>query len=313
MTGVSEVPLRSWLPYFLGVSAAWGCSFLFIEIALREFAPTQVAFGRVLFGALTLIVMVVVTGSIPRLSWKKLGAIALVAAFMSAIPLVLIPAAQQHISSILASLLNATTPLWTALFVALLIPAERVTRIQLVGLVMGAFGIAILLGAWRVDDFPLMGAALMMGATACYGIGSTLSRVLLSRVQDSPMALSSMQITVSALMLAPVALATPAPSTDAIALNSVSLWALIALGVTGTSFAYVWFWKVVKAAGATTAASVTYCVPVVATALGVLVLGERLRWYEVVGAGVVFAGVWLAQRRPKPRPETVPEIKGSAV
>ncbi|MDE0571928.1 DMT family transporter [Demequina sp. B12] len=312
MTTIADAPLRTWLPYFLGVSAAWGCSFLFIEVALREFAPAQVAFGRVFFGAVTLMVMVLVTGNRPALTWKKLGAVALVAAFMSAIPLVLIPAAQQHISSILASLLNATTPLWTAMFVALLIPTERVSRLQLAGLVLGAGGIAILLGAWRVDDFPLLGAALMLGATACYGIGSTLSRLMLSRVKDSPMALSSLQITVSAFMLSPVALAAPQPAQGAVAWGSWPMWAIVALGVTGTSFAYVWFWKVVQVAGATTAASVTYCVPVVATALGVLVLGETLAWFEVMGALVVFAGVWLAQRRPKPRPEAIPEIKGSA-
>ncbi|WP_159449391.1 DMT family transporter [Demequina sp. NBRC 110051] len=308
----ADAPLRAWLPYFLGVSAAWGASFLFISIALRTFAPTQVAFGRVLFGAITLIALVVITRNVPRLTWSKVGAVAVVAAFMSGIPLVLIPAAQQHISSILASLLNATTPLWTALFVALLIPAERVTRAQLTGLVIGALGIAILLGAWRVADFPVLGAALMLGATACYGIGSTLSRLLLSRVQDSPAALSSMQITVSALLLAPFALAAPTPEPGSLALNSVSLWAIVALGVTGTSFAYVWFWKVVKVAGATTASSVTYVVPVVATFLGIVVLGEKLAWYEVAGAVVVFAGVWLAQRKPKARPEAMPELKGSA-
>ncbi|MFV0287648.1 MAG: DMT family transporter [Demequina sp.] len=309
---VSSAPLRAWLPYFLGVSAAWGASFLFISVGLRAFSPTQVAFGRVFFGALTLIVLVLVTRAVPRLTWRKVRAITAVAAFMSGIPLVLIPAAQQHVSSILASLLNATTPLWTALFVALLIPAERVTRAQLMGLVIGAMGIAILLGAWNVNDFPVLGAGLMLGATACYGIGSTLSRVMLSRVQDSPTALSCMQITVSALMLAPFALAAPSPAPGALALDSVSLWAIFALGVTGTSFAYVWFWKIVKAAGATTAASVTYVVPVVATFLGIVVLGEELAWYEVAGAVVVFGGVWLAQRKPRPRPEVMQELKGSA-
>lgn len=306
----ADAPLRAWLPYFLGVSAAWGASFLFISVGLRAFAPTQVAFGRVLFGAVTLLILVLVTRNRPRLTWRKVGAIAVVAAFMSGIPLVLIPAAQQHISSILASLLNATTPLWTALFVALLIPAERVSRAQLTGLVIGAVGIAILLGAWRVADFPVVGAVLMLSATACYGIGSTLSRVLLSRVQDSPMALSSMQISLSALMLAPFALAAPAPAPGAF--GSMSLWAVMALGVTGTSFAYVWFWKVVKVAGATTASSVTYVVPVIATFLGIVVLGEELVWYEVAGAVVVFAGVWLAQRKPRPRPEVMQELKGSA-
>jgi len=311
VTPLSEVPLRAWLPYFLGVSLAWGSSFLFIEVALRGFAPAQVALGRLVFGAVVLIGLVLAMRRLPRLTWRAVVSIGVVGVVLSGIPLILIPLAQQHLTSILASLLNATTPLWTALFVALLIPTERVSRAQLIGLVLGAVGIAVLLGAWRVDDLPLLGAALMLGATACYGIGSTLSRVLLSRVQQSPVVLSATQISLSILVVAPFALAAPAPDAGAIALDSVSLWALLALGVTGTSFAYVWFWKIVKAAGATTAASVTYAVPVVATVLGVVVLGETLHWYEPVGAAIVLTGVWLAQRRPKPRPEAAPELKGS--
>ncbi|MFW7415510.1 DMT family transporter [Demequina sp. SO4-18] len=313
MTGPSDVPLRAWLPYFLGVSAAWGSSFLFIEVALGQFTPIQVALGRLACGAAVLIALAVSMRAVPRLTWRLLGALAAVGVFMSGLPFILIPLAQQHVTSILASLLNAATPLWTALFVALLIPSERVNRAQLVGLVIGALGIAVLLGAWRVDDFPALGAAFMLGATACYGIGSTLSRVLLNRIKASPVGLSAVQITLSTLIIAPAALATPAPAASAFELGSVAMWALIALGVTGTSFAYVWFWKIVKAAGATTAASVTYAVPVIATALGILVLGERLHWYEPVGALVVMAGVWLAQRRPRPRPEVLPELQGSSV
>jgi drug/metabolite transporter (DMT)-like permease len=87
------------------------------------------------------------------------------------------------------------------------------------------------------------------------------------------------------------------------------LWGLLALGVLGTSFTYVLFWRVVKLAGATTAASVTYVVPIVATVLGVLVLHEELLWHEPVGAVVVLAGVWLAQRKPRERAR--PEVVGS--
>ncbi len=312
MNGITDVPLRSWLPYFIGVSVAWGASFLFIAVALEKFAPSQVGLGRLLCGAVVLVVLAVSMRRLPRLSWRLVGSVFAVGVAMSGIPFILIPLAQQHVTSILASLLNATTPLWAALFVALLIPAERATRVQLAGLVIGAVGIAVLLGAWRVDDFPALGAALMLGATACYGIGSTLSRVLLSRVKESAVGLSAVQMTLSLLVVAPFALTAPAPPAQAISLNSQAMWAIIALGVTGTSFAYVWFWKIVQAAGATTAASVTYAAPVVATVLGVLVLGEHLHWYEIVGAVIVMTGVWLAQRKPKARPEALPELKGSA-
>lgn len=299
MTGA---PARAWVPAFIVAALSWGSSFLFISIALRGLAPAQVGFGRVLIGAVVLWIMLLVTRHRPRLTWRNVGAIAVVAIGMSVVPFVLIPLAQTHITSILASLLNATTPLWTALFVALLIPHERASRAQVVGLVIGAAGIAVLLGAWNIDGVPLLGAALMLGATAFYGIGSTMSRMLLARVSEGPTALSAVQMAVSALMLLPVALIAPAPEPGTLALGSEVLWGLLALGVVGTSFTYVLFWRVVKLAGATTAASVTYMVPVVATTLGVLVLHEEVLWHEPVGAVIVLGGVWLAQRTPQVRP-----------
>lgn len=295
---MNHAPLRAWLPAFLVAAVSWGSSFLFIHVALEGLTPSQVGFGRVLIGAIVLFGMLLVTRHRPQLSARDVGYIAVIAIGMSTVPFVLIPMAQQHITSILASLLNATVPLWTALFVAILIPHERASRAQVGGLLLGAVGIAVLLGAWNVDELPVLGAVLMLGATAFYGIGSTMSRMLLSRVHEGPTALSAVQVGASAVMLAPFALMGPAPQTGALALDSSILWAMLALGVLGTSFTYVLFWKVVKVAGATTAASVTYIVPIVATALGILVLREELLWYEPVGAVVVLVGVWLAQRKP---------------
>ncbi len=296
---MSEASPRQWAPLLGLIALGWGSSFLFIELALDAFSPSQVGFGRLAVGAFVLWLIVLAQRTRPRLSAKDVGAVALVGVFMSGVPLVLIPMAQQHLTSILASLLNATTPLWTAFFVAMLIPAERIRRAQLVGLFTGVVGIAVLVGAWKVDEFSLAGVLLMLSATACYGIGSTLSRRLLARVNESHTVLSATQIGASAVMLVPFALVSGAPAEGAFALDSVPLWGLIGLGVAGTSYAYVLFWRVVKIAGATTAASVTYLVPVVATTLGVLVLGEQLHWNEVVGALVVLVGVWLAGRQPR--------------
>lgn len=297
MSGTSA-PVRAWLPAFLITAVSWGSSFLFISLALRGLSPTQVAFGRVLGGAVVLFGTLIVVRRRPHLTARDLGSIALVAVGMSVVPFILIPMAQEHITSILASLLNASTPLWTAAFVALLIPHERATRVQVAGLLLGTVGIAVLLGAWNIHELPLLGAVLMLGATASYGISSTLSRMLLVRVHEGPTSLSAVQIGMSAIMLLPFALIAPSPAPGALSWSSEVLWGILALGVMGTSFTYVLFWKVVKLAGATTAASVTYVVPIVATILGVLVLHEELLWYEPVGAAVVLAGVALAQRKP---------------
>jgi drug/metabolite transporter (DMT)-like permease len=306
---VTQAPARAWVPSFIVAAVSWGSSFLFISLALRGLTATQVGFGRVLIGAVVLWAMLLIARRRPRLSARDVASIGVVAIGLSTVPFVLIPLAQQHITSILASLLNATTPLWTALFVALLIPHERATRAQVAGLLLGAVGIAVLLGAWNVSELPLWGAALMLLATAFYGVGSTMSRMLLTRVEEGPTTLSAVQIGISAVLLLPFALAAPAPEEGALALDSEVLWGLLALGVLGTSFTYVLFWRVVKLAGATTAASVTYVVPIVATVLGVLVLNEELLWHEPVGAVVVLAGVWLAQRKPRERAR--PEVVGS--
>ncbi len=295
-------PARAWVPSFLITSLFWGSSFLFIHVALESFTPAEVAFGRVVVGTVVLAGMLMVMRHRPRFTWRELGSVGLVALGLSVVPFVLIPIAQQHITSILASLLNATTPLWTALFVALVIPHEKASRLQVMGLVIGAFGIAVLLGAWNVNELPLLGAALMLAATAFYGIGSTMSRLLLRTIKETPTGLSAAQMVLSALILAPIA-AISAPggagAADRAPIHASAVWALLALGLFGTSFAYVLFYRVVRVAGATTAASTTYVVPIVATFLGILVLNETLHWYEPVGAAVVLSGVWLAQRKPK--------------
>lgn len=288
---------KSWLPAFLVCAVSWGSSFMFIHVALESFSPAEVALGRVVVGALVLVGMLVVMRQRPRFSVRDLGLIALVAVTLSVVPFILIPLAELHITSILASLLNATTPLWTAFFVALLIPHEKASRVQVLGLLIGAFGIAVLLGAWKVNELPVAGAVLMLAATACYGIGGVLSRMFLSKVKSTPTGLSAAQMSMSAVMLAPIALiSAPSPHPT---VHGSAVWALLALGLFGTSFAYVLFYHVVRIAGATLASSTTYVIPIVATVLGIVVLGEKLTWYEPLGAAIVLGGVWLAQRKPK--------------
>ena len=297
---MTEAPARAWLPALIIAAVAWGSSFMFIELGLRAFSPSQVGVGRLVVGALVLVALCAAMRTWPQLTWRQAGILLVVGLCLSGAPFVLFPMAQQHITSILASLVNAATPLWTALFVALLIPAERATRLQIVGLGIGVVGIAVLLGAWNVREFPVVGASLVLLATLFYGVGTAISRRFLQNTTMSSTALVTAQIALSIPLVLPFALMETAPREGAFALNSVALWGLVGLGVLGTSFAYVLFWKVVRVKGATTAASVTYLAPVVATVLGIVVLGETLHWYEPVGAVIVLSGVWLAQRRTRP-------------
>jgi len=294
-----DAPLKSWLPNLLVAALFWGTSFLFIKVGLEAFTPAQIGLGRLLVGGALLWVIVWVTRQSARFTLRDLAALLVVGAGLSGFAFILIPMAEQHITSVLAGLLNASTPLWTAFFVGLLVPTERSSIAQWLGLLVGALGIAVLLGAWQVDSFPLRGAALMLAATACYGIGGALSRIMLRRVKQPTTSIAAAQISLSSLVVLPFVIAGPPVAAGAFALDSRALWALVALGVLGTGVAYIYFWKVISVAGATNASMVTYIVPIISTVLGVVLLREHLHWYEPVGAAVVLVGVWLAQRKPR--------------
>ncbi len=288
---------RAWLPAYLSLAFIWGCSFLLNEIALRAFGPTQVAFGRLAFGALTLAVVVLLQRSRVRLAqpfWLPMLGVALV---LSAVPFVLIAFAQTRLTSILAGLMNATTPLWAVLFVAVLVPTARATRGQVLGVLTGFLGIAVLLGVWDVGGIDLVGAAAMLAATACYGFGTVLMQRFLAPSGLPGTTLSFLQLTLASLFLLPLAPVGGAPDGPVLA----SVLAMVGLGALGSGLAYVLFWRVIRSAGATIGATVTYLVPLVSTTLGVLVLGEPLTWYQLAGGAIVLSGVAITQTAVRDR------------
>ncbi|QTE29675.1 DMT family transporter [Pengzhenrongella sicca] len=302
-------PTRAWLGPYLLLAVLWGCSFLFIATALRTFAPTQVAFGRIAVGFVLLAVVLAVRRERLRIPWARVGDLVIVATVMTAAPFVLFALAEQRVSSVLAGLVNATTPLFTALFVGLLLPQERPDRVQLLGLAIGFGGIAVLLGVWRPGEIDAVGGLMLVGATVCYGFGTAWSRRRLTGTGLSSIQLPAVQLAIGSALLAPFALTTPLTAPVA----PVPALALLALGLGGTGLAFVLYWRVLELAGATVTASVTYVIPLVSTTLGVAVLHEGLHWYEPVGGAVVLAGValtqWGAARR---RPQTSGQVSAGA-
>jgi drug/metabolite transporter (DMT)-like permease len=295
------VSARRWLPSYLALVLFWGCSFLFNEWALRSFSPVAVAFGRIALGGVTVGVVVLARRLPVRLHRAQVLDLLVLAAFLTAVPFALIALAQTRVTSILAGLLNATTPLWTAMAVVVLLPQERGTRRQTAGLLLGFVGIAILLGVWDLDGLDAVGALAMIAATACYGFGTAWMRARFTSSDLSGASLSFVQVAMAGLLLAPLLPLGGAPQQ----VLPESVVALVGLGVLGTGVAYVLFWRVVRAAGATTGATITYLIPLVSTALGIVVLGEPLTWNEPVGGLVVLLGVALAQGllgRPRSTP-----------
>jgi drug/metabolite transporter (DMT)-like permease len=277
------------------LAAIWGSSFLFIKVLDRHWPAMWVAFGRVAFGAATLLILAVIRGerlSFDRTMWLHL---AVVAALFNAIPFTLFAYGEKHVSSVVAGLWNATAPLWVIVFALAAFPEEQPDAARAAGLTVGFAGVAVLLGPWHgLGGAQLAGQLACAGAGVCYGLAWLYTRRHLAGRQSSGIALSAGQLLCACALLAP-ATALAAPPTSHIGADGVV--SILLLGVLGTGAAYLLNYAVIRAAGATTAATVTYVVPLFSTLLGVIVLGESLTWNLPVGAAILLAGIAVSQRQ----------------
>ncbi|MEU7603893.1 DMT family transporter [Streptomyces sp. NPDC040724] len=291
--------LLDWRVRFAILSVVWGFSFLLIKVGTEAYAPFQVALGRVLFGALALLtVLLVRSEKLPR-GLRTWGHLSVAALLLNTAPFSLFAYAELSIPSSLAGICNATSPLWGMALSMVALSEDRPTRRRFAGLGLGFLGVLIVLGAWQgFAGVDARGTALALLAALCYPIGWIYVRRTLAGTPGSPVALTGGQLIVSTLQLSLVsALFTTAPA-------SFPLWptlSVIALGALGTGMALQMQYGLVTEVGPTTAQMVTYFIPVIATAAGVLVLGEQLHWNTPVGAAVVLAGAALSQTRPGPR------------
>ena len=288
-----------WRAQFVLLAAIWGSSFLCIKVLAEVWAPVHVALARVVLGALFLVAVIAVR-RIPlprgRVVW---GHLAVVALFMNAIPFTLFAYGETKVSSVLAGLWNATTPLMTLVAVLLIIPSERPDQRRLLGVAGGFAGVVLLLGPWKgVGGDVWLGHLACLGAAACYGIGVSYTRRTLSARPESGVAMATAQLLCGTAMLALVAPFGAAPSGH---LGADGVASLLVLGVLGSGVAYVLMHAIIRAAGATTFSTVTYLIPVVSTALGVAILSEPLGWNEPAGAAVVLGSMWWSGRRQATR------------
>ncbi|WP_232666808.1 DMT family transporter [Pseudonocardia sp. TRM90224] len=296
---------RLWWLRLLALATIWGTSFLLIKVALDGFGPLQIAFGRVVIGALVLI-LVVVAGrdALPRdpRMWWHLGVAGLL---LNSVPFVLFGLAEQRISSSLAGICNAATPLFTVLLTLAALRQERPAPRRIVGLLLGFGGVLVVLdvgntaGAAAVDPAAVdpaavdaVGVGMVLGAALCYALGWVYLRRYVTGSPYSGVALSAGQLATSTVQLAAVMLvATELPAAFPLA----PVLAVVALGALGTGFAYVLQYRLIRDVGVTVAATVTYVIPVVAVAAGIAVLGEHLHPHQLVGAAVILGGAYLSR------------------
>lgn len=288
---------------FVLCGTVWGASFLFMKVALDGLTAGQVAWSRLVLGALTLGVFVALSRDpLPR-SLQVWGHMTVLAVSFCVIPFLLFSWAQQHVASGLASIYNATTPIMTAIMAGLVLRVERLRRAQVAGVLVGIAGVVVIIGPWHGLEAhqSLVAQLALLGGTACYGFSLAYMRRFVANTGMSALVFSFLNIGIAAAIMLVL---TPVVATAPVALDPLIIASVLLLGCLGTGVAYIWNQNAVRAWGPTRASTVTYITPVVGVALGIVVLGETLTWNEPVGALVVFLGILLAQNRlasPSPR------------
>jgi drug/metabolite transporter (DMT)-like permease len=292
---VSKSKSQSWLGLYIALGIVWGCSFIFIKLGLEFLTPFGVAFGRCALGAMALLIYLKIKGLTLVRNRKMIGHLWVVSLLLNVIPGIFFAWAETEVTSILAGIINAVTPLMTLIAIMVVSRNEKPTRPQVVGLILGFLGVLTVLGAWKgLGDNPLWAILILLAAVTCYGFSFPYSRRFILPAQLKPEVMAATQVTLGAITLLPLFLF------DGIAKDEYRvgpILAMVALGVFGSGFAYIWNFTIMRAAGSAIASSVTYVTPVVAVAVGLIFLQEKLHWYEPVGAVVVLFGAAIAQGR----------------
>lgn len=292
---MSKRKSQSWLGLYIALGIVWGCSFIFIKLGLEFLTPFGVAFGRCAFGALALLMYLKFKGMSLVRDRKMIGHLWVVALLLNVIPGIFFAWAETEVTSILAGIINAVTPLMTLIAIIAVSRNEPPTKPQVIGLLIGFVGVLTVLGAWKgLGDNPLWAILVLLAAVTCYGFSFPYSRRFILPAQLAPEVMAATQVSLGAITLLPLYLI------DGIAKDEYRIGpvlAMIALGVFGSGFAYIWNFTIMRAAGSAIASSVTYVTPVVAVAVGLIFLQEKLHWHEPVGAVIVLLGAAIAQGR----------------
>lgn len=281
---------------FAAMGLIWGASFLFMKVALVGVSFGQVAWARLVFGAVTLgIIALIMRVRLPRepIVWLHF---AVVAVTYCVIPFLLFAWAEQYVASSLASIYNAVTPITTAILATAAFRVEKLNRDQVLGVIVGVLGVVVVVGPWAVDALggSLWGQLACLGAVTCYGFSFGYIRRFISSRDVSATASAFLNIGIAAVIMIVL---TPVVAWHPITFSWPVLLSLLGLGALGTGVVYIWNMNVLRAWGPTVTSGVTYVTPVIGVALGILILGEHLTWNEPVGALVVIAGILLTQQR----------------
>jgi len=287
----------------------WGTSFLFIKLAVRDMSSATLVFSRAALGGVTLGLIFAARRQSPFTAGtrRRLLPFALMAIFGSLLPWFAFGFGEQSISSALASILNATTPLWTAVFAYWVTPSERPSPLNDLGVAIGFVGVGVLIAPDLVGQ-PLrattIGTLAIGGAAACYAVAALVQRRRLRGV--SPLQVGFWQLALTT----PLALAAALPTIGATHLRLASIAAILVLGAGASGIGFLLYYYMMNTLGATRATTVTFLLPVTAVFWGASILHEAITVPILVGMAVILLGVFLTSRQ-RIRRTTAPAAGGT--
>jgi drug/metabolite transporter (DMT)-like permease len=275
------------------VAFIWGWSFLLIKVIVEGAPPTFVAWSRITLGFVVMYAFLrAAKERLPeRRQW---GHVVVLALLLSVIPFSLISWGEERITSALASVLNATTALFAALFAAIILK-ERLRPPQLFGLALGFVSVGIVAGVGGRDlaHSSLIGSLAVVGATACYGLAFPYTHRFVANL--SPVQQAAGPLLAGSLILLPVTAVGIAA--DGIELTALRVLCVVLLGCLGTGYAMMLNFRTLRDLGPTTASLVTYLIPVVGVTVGVTVGGEPFSIRVLVGCVLIALSIALVQGR----------------
>ena len=278
---------KEWGLIFI-LSVIWGGSFFFVGVAVKELPPLTIVLGRVGLASVVLLGLVYLKGERMPSSLKLWGAFLVMGALNNMIPFSLIVWGQTHIESGLASILNATTPIFSVVLAHFFTREERFTLNRVSGVILGWLGVAVLIGieSLRGSGVEILGQIAVLGAALSYAFAAIYGRRFSGM---NPIVVATGMLCGATLMMIPLTFYIDQPWH--LVPSAMGILSILGLAIISTSLAYIIYFHVLAKAGPTNLLLVTFLIPISAISLGGVVLGEELGWEVFLGMGMIFLGL----------------------
>ena len=290
-------PTKSHTALFITVSVLFGGNYMWAHFALQSFSALEVAWGRTVLAAATLAIVLLVTKDhYPRGKeiWIKLN---IAAILFNTVSFVGMATAVSRISTVQVSIWNALVPLVTLGFVLVFIPEENPTWRRVTGLSMGFLGALFIAHPWSgLGDFDAIGTGAIMVGTTSYAAGLVYARRNFVNVKDTPTSIAAGQMLCASIHFTLILPWFVTITTDA---TTISLISLLILGVVGTGITYIMIQTLIKQSGAGVASDTTYVILFVAIMLGIIVLGEAINIWQIIGSALILVGLVIINTKEK--------------